>query len=67
MVNVYLNSRKTNALMDTGAGVSVMDMGSLLQVAFRNRGVYAAHCCVTPDINGTFVVQVLNTNAHDVV
>ena len=197
MVNVYLNSRKTNALMDTGAGVSVMDMGSLLQVeqtpkligtdkilldasrakmdilgtidlevklvgehktikqtfyilnsmsaknailgvdfmkklgkvtfdfekgevyvkdrrfktanvknrvvgriaekvtlparsemivavscpdqasmitadfapsrVFQNRGVYAAHCRVTPDINGIFVIKVLNTNDWDVV
>ena len=32
IVNVSLNSKKVNALLDTGAGVSLTDLGTLEQI-----------------------------------
>ena len=61
------------ARSETIVAVSSMNQVSLLTADFipsrvlKGQGVYSAHCRVTPDIKGNFVVKVLNTNSQDVV
>ena len=45
---------------------AMVSAGFMPTMAFKSRGIYAANCCVTPNVNGVFLIKVLNTNVHEV-
>ena len=49
------------------SGLSMVTADFAPSRLFNKRGIYAANCRVTPDVNGAFLVKVLNTNSSDVI